>query len=67
MNDDLDINQFLACETPQSWLDAVLQNQAVLLIDHAHCEKKAAASALSLIYRYPQNAPLLQKNVALGA
>lgn len=58
---DLSFKQLLLCETPNSWLTAALANQATLLIDHAHCEKKAAASALSLIYRYPHHVPLLQK------
>lgn len=55
------IEQFLLCETPAAWLANALPNQAILLIDHAHCEKKAAASALTLIYRYPKEEPLLQQ------
>lgn len=58
---NLTIDQFLWCETPQAWLQTAMQNQSLLLIDHAHCEKKAAASALSLIYRYPHYELLLQK------
>jgi tRNA-(ms[2]io[6]A)-hydroxylase len=38
-----------------------LQHQEILLIDHAQCEKKAASSALSMIYRYPDRMVLLQK------
>lgn len=34
---------------------------AVLLIDHAHCEKKAAGTALSLLYRYVDRPRLLDK------
>ena len=32
-----------------------------MLIDHAHCEKKAASTALSLMYRYVDNTDLLNK------
>ncbi|GGY64442.1 tRNA-(ms[2]io[6]A)-hydroxylase [Marinobacter zhanjiangensis] len=32
-----------------------------MLIDHAHCEKKAASTALSLMYRYVDNHDLLNK------
>ena len=32
-----------------------------MLIDHANCEKKAAATALSLMHRYTDNAALLNK------
>ena len=44
------INEFLLCETPQAWVDAALQNINLLLIDHANCEKKAASTALNLMY-----------------
>lgn len=30
-----------------------------VLLDHAHCEKKAASTAINLIFRYPQHAALL--------
>jgi tRNA-(ms[2]io[6]A)-hydroxylase len=33
----------------------------VLLIDHANCEKKAAATAMSLMHRYTENTVLLNK------
>jgi len=56
-----DINQFLGCETPAKWLENALENQDVMLIDHAHCEKKAAMTALNLMHRYPENADLLMK------
>jgi tRNA-(ms[2]io[6]A)-hydroxylase len=32
-----------------------------LMIDHANCEKKAAATAMSLMHRYTDNTPLLNK------
>jgi tRNA-(ms[2]io[6]A)-hydroxylase len=53
--------ELLLCETPQAWVDSALQNQDLLLIDHAHCEKKAAGNAISIISRYPQHASLMQK------
>ena len=55
------IQQFLPCATPQSWLELAVINQARLLIDHANCEKKAAATAMNLMYRYTQNPDLLSK------
>lgn len=33
------IYDFLHCETPALWVDVALENQAVMLIDHANCEK----------------------------
>ncbi|HET8850317.1 MAG TPA: tRNA-(ms[2]io[6]A)-hydroxylase [Marinobacter sp.] len=66
MNDALtnalqDIHNFLPCPTPERWIENALANQALMLIDHAHCEKKAASTALSLMYRYVDNPDLLNK------
>tara|TARA_R110001599_G_scaffold84023_2_gene225905 strand:- start:1811 stop:2437 length:627 start_codon:yes stop_codon:yes gene_type:complete len=56
-----EIHDFLPCATPQQWIDNALANQHQILIDHAHCEKKAASTALSLMYRYVDNSDLLNK------
>jgi len=56
-----EIHDFLPCRTPQKWIENALDNQDLLLIDHAHCEKKAASTALSLMYRYVDNSDLLNK------
>lgn len=56
-----DIHDFLPCRTPQRWIENALANQDLMLIDHAHCEKKAASTALSLMYRYVDNTDLLNK------
>ncbi len=56
-----EIHQFLPCRTPQRWIANALDNQDLMLIDHAHCEKKAASTALSLMYRYVDNSDLLNK------
>lgn len=55
-----EIQRFLLCETPAQWIEAALSNQDVLLIDHAHCEKKAASTALSLLYRYADRTEMLK-------
>jgi tRNA 2-(methylsulfanyl)-N6-isopentenyladenosine37 hydroxylase len=36
-----------------------LQHPDILLIDHAHCEKKAASTALNLMFRYVDRPELL--------
>ena len=46
------VQEFLPCETPDSWVEAALANQTIMLIDHANCEKKAASTAMTLLYRY---------------
>ncbi len=55
------IREFLPCPTPQRWIDNALASQELLLIDHANCEKKAASTALGLMYRYVDNTRLLNK------
>ena len=55
------VRDFLLCPTPQGWIDNALENPDILLIDHANCEKKAAATALSLMNRYIANDRLLNK------
>ncbi|MEH6568670.1 MAG: tRNA isopentenyl-2-thiomethyl-A-37 hydroxylase MiaE [Halioglobus sp.] len=52
---------FLSCETPAAWVDWALLHPDIMLIDHANCEKKAAATALNLMYRYAGNHTLLNK------
>ena len=45
--------------TRDSWLPEVLADLESLLIDHAHCEKKAASTAMALIYRYPERPEMM--------
>lgn len=52
---------FLLCETPDAWIQQALKEPEMLLIDHANCEKKAASTALNLMYRYVDNFDLLNK------
>lgn len=55
------IDDFLPCKTPQLWLERAAKELEILLIDHANCEKKAASTALNLLYRYTDSDELLQK------
>ncbi len=52
---------FLACSTPRAWVEWALEHPEILLIDHANCEKKAASTALNLMYRYVEHHELLNK------
>lgn len=57
------IQKFLHCETPEAWIDTAKQqaNQALLLLDHANCEKKAASTAINLLYRYVGDFEMMHK------
>ena len=54
---------FLPCRTPAAWLRAAADpaNLDTLLVDHANCEKKAASTALHLMYRYVEHPSLLHR------
>ena len=46
------IHAFLGAPTPKPWLEAALNDLPTLIQDHANCEKKAAGTAMNLIFRY---------------
>ena len=48
----------LSTPTPARWLAQVEKNLDLLLIDHAHCEKKAASVAMNLLFSYVEHAEL---------
>jgi tRNA-(ms[2]io[6]A)-hydroxylase len=49
----------LASTTGPGWLARALASLDDILLDHAHCEKKAASSAVSLLFKYPERTTLL--------
>lgn len=55
------MKDLLACATPRAWVKAALAQQEVLLTDHANCEKKAAATAFNLMFRYGERFPEMQE------
>jgi tRNA-(ms[2]io[6]A)-hydroxylase len=50
--------RWLAVPSSGAWLEQAIANPAELLIDHAHCERKAAGAALQLMFRYPSSEDL---------
>lgn len=50
--------RWLASPTSDAWLEQALAHPLELLIDHAHCERKAAGAALQLMFRYPSDEDL---------
>ena len=61
MNLPQELIDFLPSRTPQAWVDQALAHPEELLIDHANCEKKAASTALNLMFRSVDKPDLLQK------
>ena len=56
----------LACATGPEWLPRALSDLDELLVDHAHCEQKAAGNAVAILFRYPQHAFLMSPLAALA-
>ncbi len=50
----------LASTTRETWVSEALSVVDVILLDHAHCEKKAASTAMNLIFRYTGRVDLLR-------
>jgi tRNA 2-(methylsulfanyl)-N6-isopentenyladenosine37 hydroxylase len=48
----------LQAPTPDTWVDAATHRWRELLVDHANCEKKAASTALALMFAYPEDRAL---------
>lgn len=51
----------LKSETDDRWLAQVDSDLEAVLIDHAHCEKKAASTALNLMFAYVENLELCRE------
>jgi tRNA 2-(methylsulfanyl)-N6-isopentenyladenosine37 hydroxylase len=51
----------LQVATPDRWFDVACEQWQLLLVDHANCEKKAASTALSLIFTYSEDRALTEK------
>ena len=50
--------RWLAAPSGAAWLAQALADPDLVLLDHAHCERKAAGAALQLMFRYPGDGAL---------
>lgn len=55
----------LKCDTNKEWVEVAAQNLDSIMIDHAHCERKAAANGMSMILRYPEKSELVKEMMDL--
>lgn len=56
----------LAAETSPDWIERALTCLDEILLDHAHCERKAASTAMSMIFRYTEHALLMEPLSAIA-
>lgn len=52
--------------TDPAWIELALSRLDAVLLDHAHCEKKAAAQAMSLVATWPERAALVLRLTRLA-
>ena len=58
-----ELAEFLGAATPTAWIDAAADPEALplMLVDHANCEKKAASTALAMLFRYEAHDALTER------
>jgi tRNA-(ms[2]io[6]A)-hydroxylase len=47
--------------TSSAWVEQALANLDIILLDHSHCERKAAGVALNFMFRYPSNTKMVRE------
>ncbi|HEY9643520.1 MAG TPA: tRNA isopentenyl-2-thiomethyl-A-37 hydroxylase MiaE [Coleofasciculaceae cyanobacterium] len=58
--------KFLQQPTSIAWVEQAIAHLDTLLLDHSHCECKAAGVALNLIFRYPTHTKLVRLLTAIA-
>jgi tRNA-(ms[2]io[6]A)-hydroxylase len=56
-----DPGRLLRAPTHPAWFDVAVARRDELLLDHANCEKKAASTALALMFAYPEDFELASR------
>jgi tRNA 2-(methylsulfanyl)-N6-isopentenyladenosine37 hydroxylase len=60
------IIKFLKQPTSEDWVEQAIANLDTILLDHSHCERKAAGVALNLMFRYPAHSKLVRMLTAIA-
>ena len=53
--------RFLKQPTSPAWIEQAIAHLDTILLDHSHCEKKAASAAIGLMCRYPSSVELVRE------
>ena len=48
------------------WIETAIANLDTILLDHSHCERKAAGVAINLMFRYPSHQKLVYQLTAIA-
>ncbi|MBD2498539.1 tRNA-(ms[2]io[6]A)-hydroxylase [Nostoc sp. FACHB-280] len=52
--------------TSDAWVEQAIANLDIILLDHSHCERKAAGVALNFMFRYPSNTKMVRELTAIA-
>ena len=56
----------LCQQTSLAWVEQAMSNLDTILLDHSHCERKAAGTAINLMFRYPSYPKLVRQLTAIA-
>lgn len=56
----------LACESSKEWVEAVMDDFDSFLQDHANCERKASAMAMSFVAKHPDRVEIIPELIETG-
>src|ERR671933_1705869 len=66
MTSTLPTIKFLKQPTSEAWIEQAIADLDTILLDHSHCERKAAGVALNLMFRYPAREKLVRMLTAIA-
>lgn len=52
--------------TNDAWVEQAIANIDMILLDHSHCERKAAGVALNMMFRYPSHHKMIRELTAIA-
>lgn len=58
--------KFLQQPTADAWIEQAINHLDIILLDHSHCERKAAGVAMNLMFRYPSSTKLIRSLTAIA-
>lgn len=60
------LNLDIGIPSPPGWIAAVLSDFSSFLQDHADCERKASATAMSLVAKYPNRTAIIPELISIA-
>lgn len=60
------LNLDVVVPSSQEWIDAVMDDFPSFLVDHADCERKASAMAMSMVAKYPDKPEIIPELIDIG-